>query len=201
MPTPEKANSDMWVRPIERRAGAAQPGDGGRVAAAGASRRIAEPAAVVSPATSNRSLIETARPASAPGSRPAAIARSARRPRRARARKDVATNAALGGVPAARSSARSARRRRGARDESPARFGQVVGHRNAIISRFASSGRSARLPVFMGKTSATGRGSRSIREPASSMVSRRRIGQPIQRLRFEPDSRTNLWKLDDDHDA
>jgi len=70
-------------------------------------------------------------------------------------------------------------RREVARNESPARFGQVVGHRNAIISRFTSSGRSARLPVFMGETRATGRGSRSIREPASSMVSRRRIGQPI----------------------
>jgi len=58
----------------------------------------------------------------------------------------------------------------------------------------------------MGETSATGSGSLSIREPASSMVSRRRIGQPetvsrYRRLRFEPDSRTNLWKIDDDHDA
>ncbi len=61
-----------------RRAGAAQSGDGGASATAGgASRRIAEPAPVVSPATSNRSLIETARPASGPGSRPAPIARSA----------------------------------------------------------------------------------------------------------------------------
>jgi hypothetical protein len=53
----------------------------------------------------------------------------------------------------------------------------------------------------MGETSATGRGSCFIREPASSMVSRRRIGQPIRCLRFEPDSRTNQWIFDDDHDA
>ena len=78
-PTPEKANSDMWVRPISaapalrRRATAGASSRGRRGARAGSSSRRP----CVSPATSNRSLIDTARPASGPGSRPAATARSA----------------------------------------------------------------------------------------------------------------------------
>ena len=80
-PTPENANSDMWVRPMSAAPARAQAADGRarRRRAGGASRRIVEPAAVTSPATSNRSLIETARPASGPGSRPAATAASAAR--------------------------------------------------------------------------------------------------------------------------
>ncbi len=78
MPTPENANSDMLLRamnaaPARRKRAIA----GASAAAAGAAASTVEPAAVTSPATSNKSFTDTARPASGPSSLPLATAASA----------------------------------------------------------------------------------------------------------------------------
>ena len=71
MPSPEKANSVMLVRPIGispaafRRATAVASRTAG-----GAPRSATDPAVVVSPAMSNRSLIETGMPANREGAAP-----------------------------------------------------------------------------------------------------------------------------------
>ncbi len=65
MPTPENANSDMLVRPRMAPPAARRRATAGlSQVAGGASASTVEPAAVVSPAMSNRSLTEQARPAS-----------------------------------------------------------------------------------------------------------------------------------------
>ena len=71
MPMPEKANSVICVRPI-RAAPAARRRATARasVVAAGRSASTMEPAVVVCPATSNRSLMLTARPSSGPVAAP-----------------------------------------------------------------------------------------------------------------------------------
>ncbi len=107
-PTPENANSDMWVRPTKAAPAARRRATAGQsTRAGGAPRRIVEPAAVTSPATSNRSLSETARPASGPGSRPAATAWSAAAAAARAASRLVATNAGAAAGLAAAAIARS----------------------------------------------------------------------------------------------
>jgi hypothetical protein len=64
MPTPEKANSVMLVRPRIAPPAARRRATAGSLAARGASASTVEPAAVAWPAMSNRSLTDTARPAS-----------------------------------------------------------------------------------------------------------------------------------------
>ena len=169
----ENANSDMCVRPISAAPARRKRATAGASAAAGGwSRRIVEPAEVVSPATSKRSLIETASPGrgdrgrdprSPPGRQP--------RRRRGRWQSWSRRRRARRAAPAPRRS--SARRRAGAEEALRAMVCRRASVRSsaiadAIIRSFPSSGRSARLPVSMGETSATGRGSRSIREPAIS---------------------------------
>ena len=140
MPTPEKANSRHVGAADQRgagaRAGARRPGR--RRAAGGASRRTVEPAAVISPATSNRSLIETARPASGARVAPGARRRGRRRRRRRgppskRGRDEGAARRAASAR--RRSSARSGRAAEVLRARTlPARFGEVVGHRGCYNS-------------------------------------------------------------------
>ncbi len=78
MPTPENANSVMLVLPtmaapcVRSRATATASR-----AASGSPLQTAEPAIVVSPATSYRSFTDTGRPASAPSCTPAFCAASA----------------------------------------------------------------------------------------------------------------------------
>jgi hypothetical protein len=64
MPSPEKANSVMLVRPTEMKPAVFMRATAGASRAAGAtSRKAMEPAMVTSPAMSNRSLIDTGMPA------------------------------------------------------------------------------------------------------------------------------------------
>ena len=77
MPSPEKANSVMLVRPIGMNPAArSRATDGASRAAGAASRNTTEPAVVTSPATSNRSLIETGMPANREGAAPRSRRRS-----------------------------------------------------------------------------------------------------------------------------
>ena len=65
VPTPENANSTIWVRPMKAAPARRKRATAGlSCSAGGVSLRTTEPAQVVCPATSNRSLMETARPAS-----------------------------------------------------------------------------------------------------------------------------------------
>jgi hypothetical protein len=77
MPNPEKANSVILVRPIGTKPAAFRrpTAMASRVAGA-ASRKAIEPAAVTSPAMSNRSLIETGMPANREAAAPFRLKRS-----------------------------------------------------------------------------------------------------------------------------
>ena len=195
----------MWVRPIERRAGGAQAGDGG--ASAARRRRVAQDrrAGGGGLAGDVEQILDRDRQAGErrQGSRPAPTARSAAA---AAARAAAKAGRDEGGRRRApprrrRSTARSARRpRRRAPTSLPARFGQVVGHRECYNFALCLERTSCPAASLHGEARRVGRGSRSIREPAvQGVAASNRTADP--RLRFEPDSRTNLWKLDDDHDA
>ena len=74
-PTPEKANSTMFVRPIRLAPAARRRATAGQSwAAAGASAIAVEPAGVAWPAMSNRSLTDTASPASGNWAKPGCTA-------------------------------------------------------------------------------------------------------------------------------
>src|SRR5690349_14561808 len=77
MPIPEKANSVMLLRPMTTAPAARSRATAtASEAAGGRSRRITDPAVVTSPATSKRSLIETAKPASGERTTPSLRCRS-----------------------------------------------------------------------------------------------------------------------------
>ena len=141
MPTPEKANSLMLVRPTNAAPAARSRATAGQSRrAGGASASTVDPAAVTWSCTSNRSLIETARPASAGRAAPAAASPSIRRGDAGRGLEGRPQE----GEPVPRRAAgldRALHQRAGAlapRQDVRPGAGQVEVHRTAIIDGFFS---------------------------------------------------------------
>ena len=188
MPTPEKANSDMFVRPISAAPARRKRATAGQSAAAGGFvASTVEPAAVTSPRTSNRSFTLIARPASVATGAPASCRASI-----ARATSAAASNEVLMKV------------YRFASDRADSRH----------ASRRAEALECAREPVRSGVmemlelNGSAGHGlascCRANCEPAIERCrdhSCRDESAAKSASRFKPDSRTNLWSPHDCHHA
>ena len=177
MPTAENANSDMLVRPMKAAPAARRRATAGQSATAGGSvASTVEPAAVTSPCTLNRSFTLTARPAKRATGAPAA-----RRASTARAVSAAASNEVLTNV------CRFASDRA---DATQASSSATAGERSRPRrSNRGSSGCYNRL-AWPGTQ-------RSAVPPSKSRTGSPRLkgvacGKNIP-MRFEPDSRTNLW--------